>query len=574
MAKKYYAVKQGKRTGIFTTWDECKQNVHGYPGAEYKSFTSKAQAETYLTGTQETGDPEKDRAAESEAEVVAYVDGSFNEVSNEFSYGAVIFYQGEQTHFAEKFSDPDLVSMRNVAGEIKGSERAMAFAVEREAKSLTIHHDYEGIAKWCTGEWQAKKTGTIAYKQYFDKIKNDVNVKFVKVKSHSGDEFNDLADKLAKEAFVQTESVENSVDSVSEKPKNIGIYVDPTDLIELIKTAGTQEWDDFHFISLEEKGNVNKCDFTVNDKPCSLNFHSKNNGTTTMSPTGKNTEFSSVLKERIIELSDYKDTGVSKSHTFRITQEWSYKLVDFLEGLEDISKDCIHHENPKYEQCKFLSTKGDRLNINIYETGKVVLQGKPAYLYTEAMSFLSYCPEISMTDVVEANNSFHEVDVKVEDTRTELQRLMPNTYGKIDDTLFKILSPAIALKKIGREVEDYSCYAFPALRALEGYLMHTFSIENIVIGHKYGEQCGSHFKYVKRNDSHVLKKDTVDRLSNHKSKAVLEEVYNYLKKNRHTLFHSEQILFTTRILEDKLEADQIVNEVIDLIERTYTYLIA
>ena len=95
--------------------------------------------------------------------------------------------------------------------------------------------------------------------------------------------------------------------------------------------------------------------------------------------------------------------------------------------------------------------------------------------------------------------------------------------------------------------------------------MHIFGIENIVIGHKYGEQCGIHYRY-KRNDSHVLQKGTVDRLSNHKSKDVLEEVYNYLKKNRHTLFHSEQILFTTRILEDKLEADQIVNEVIDLIE--------
>lgn len=574
MAKKYYAVKNGKRTGIFTTWDECKQNVHGYPGAEYKSFTSKTEAENYLTGTQETVVLQKDSATESEAEVVAYVDGSFNQESSEFSYGAVIFYQGEQMHFAEKFSDPDLASMRNVAGEIKGSERAMAFAVEKEAKSLTIHHDYEGIAKWCTGEWQAKKPGTIAYKQYFDKIKKDVNVKFVKVKSHSGDEFNDLADKLAKEAFMQTESEENSLNSIPEKPKNIGIYVDPTELIELIKTAGTKEWDNFQLISMEEKGNVNKCNFTVNDKPCSLNFYSKNNGTTTMSPTGKNTEFSSVLKERIIELSDYKDTGVSKSHTFRINQDWAYKLVGFLEGLEDIEKDRIQHENPKYEQCKFMSTKGDRLNVNIYETGKVVLQGKPAYLYTEALSFLSYCPEISMTDVVEANNSFHEVDVKVEDTRTELQRLMPNTYGKIDDTLFKILSPAITLKKAGREVEDYSCYAFPALRALEGYLMHIFSIENIVIGHKYGEQCGSHYRYVQRSDSHVLKKGTVDRLSNHKSKEVLEEVYNYLKKNRHTLFHSEQILFTTRILEDKLEADLIVNEVIDLIERTYTYLIA
>ena len=39
MAKKnYYAVKQGKVPGIYRTWDACKAQVHGYPGAIYKGF--------------------------------------------------------------------------------------------------------------------------------------------------------------------------------------------------------------------------------------------------------------------------------------------------------------------------------------------------------------------------------------------------------------------------------------------------------------------------------------------------------------------------------------------------------
>jgi viroplasmin and RNaseH domain-containing protein len=571
VAKKYYAVKQGKRTGIFTTWDECKQNVHGFPGADYKSFTSKAQAEDYLAGTQETANPQKDRATESEAEVVAYVDGSFNEQSSEFAYGAVIFYQGEQTHFSDKLSDPDLVSMRNVAGEIKGSERAMAFAVEKEAKSLTIHHDYEGIAKWCTGEWQAKKPGTIAYKQYFDSIKNDVNIKFAKVKSHSGDEFNDLADKLAKEAFVKTKSEENPVNSISEKPKNIGIFVEQNRLEEAICSAGSNEWGDFQIVSFEKIGNSKRCIFTVNGNQGFLDFYySKVKGTTTMSPVGTNVELSRVLRDRIIEQSKYTDTGISKSHTFKITKEWAYKLVHFLGGLEGIDKDRKNYENPNYKQYKIVSGMGDRLNVNIYETGKIVLQGKPAYLYTEALSFLSYCPEVSMDDVVEANNSFHEVDITVTETRTELQKLMPNAFKNIDDTLIKILSPAVSLKKVKMEIEDYSCYAFPALRGLEGYLKYLFGIEEIEIGHSYG----NHFGHDTKTDAFHLKKHIKRDLKNPMSDAALTEVYNYLNKNRHTLFHSEQLLFTTRILEDKLEADQIVNEVIDLIERTYTYLIA
>lgn len=197
MAKKFYAVKKGKKTGIFTSWDECKQHVHGYPGAEFKSFASKAEAETYLNGSHSG----KTNATPPESEVVAYVDGSFYKEKAEFSYGAVVFFKGVQYRFSEKFNDPELAAMRNVAGELKGSEKAMAFAADHGAKSLTIHHDYEGIAKWCTGEWRAKKTGTQAYKRYYDNVAKNVNIEFIKVKAHSGDEYNDLADELAKDAF-------------------------------------------------------------------------------------------------------------------------------------------------------------------------------------------------------------------------------------------------------------------------------------------------------------------------------------------------------------------------------------
>ena len=37
-AKKYYAVKKGKTTGIFQTWEECRASVEGFSGAEYKGF--------------------------------------------------------------------------------------------------------------------------------------------------------------------------------------------------------------------------------------------------------------------------------------------------------------------------------------------------------------------------------------------------------------------------------------------------------------------------------------------------------------------------------------------------------
>ena len=139
--------------------------------------------------------------AEADAEAVAYVDGSYNAGTGEFACGAVIFYQGEAFEISQKFNDPDLAAMRNVAGEIKGSEAAIAFCLEREIQSLEIHHDYEGIAKWCTGEWKANKEATKAYRQYYLASSQRLQITFVKVKGHSGDQFNDRADRLAKDAL-------------------------------------------------------------------------------------------------------------------------------------------------------------------------------------------------------------------------------------------------------------------------------------------------------------------------------------------------------------------------------------
>jgi ribonuclease HI len=194
MPQKYYAVRKGKKTGIFNTWDECKKNVDGFSGAQYKSFKTKEEALAYI------GDGNEVKIDNTNG-VIAYVDGSYNIATKEFSYGMVILRDSKEYTFNKKFDDKDLASMRNVAGEIKGAQAAMAYAVEEGLKEITIYYDYAGIAFWCLGDWKANKEGTIAYKEYYDSIKELVKVNFVKVKGHSGDKYNDMADALAKEAL-------------------------------------------------------------------------------------------------------------------------------------------------------------------------------------------------------------------------------------------------------------------------------------------------------------------------------------------------------------------------------------
>ena len=206
--KKYYAVKKGRIPGIYFTWEDCKKQIEKYSGAIYKSFPTMEEAAEFIEGINKIeGKQESKEKKESVVSpknsdaMVAYVDGSYNIATKEFSYGMVILYKEEELKFASKVDNPSLASMRNVAGEIKGAEMAMRYAIEKGCKELWIYHDYEGIARWCLGDWKTNKEGTKAYKAYYDSIKNHLNVTFHKVKGHSGDKYNDIADQLAKSAI-------------------------------------------------------------------------------------------------------------------------------------------------------------------------------------------------------------------------------------------------------------------------------------------------------------------------------------------------------------------------------------
>ena len=191
---KFYAVRNGRQIGIFTDWNECKRLVTGYKGAEFKGFVNRDDAVAYMNGAEH----DEHEIKQSPDTAVAYVDGSYNVKTKIFACGVVILHNGEEKQFNESFDDPELASMRNVAGEINGSMAAMSYCAEHGIKNLHIFYDYAGIEYWCTGAWKTKKSGTIDYKRFYDEMKNTVNITFHKVKGHSGDKYNDMADALAK----------------------------------------------------------------------------------------------------------------------------------------------------------------------------------------------------------------------------------------------------------------------------------------------------------------------------------------------------------------------------------------
>ena len=48
MAKEFIAVAQGRKTGVYNSWDAAKVQVDGYSNAMYKGFDNEKDARTFV----------------------------------------------------------------------------------------------------------------------------------------------------------------------------------------------------------------------------------------------------------------------------------------------------------------------------------------------------------------------------------------------------------------------------------------------------------------------------------------------------------------------------------------------
>lgn len=198
MAKKknnFYAVKQGNSPGIYETWDECRVQVDGFSGALYKGFATKKEAESYLSNNT------SHKPAFKDAEVTIYVDGSFDEESSVYGYGCVVIKKdGTIEKYFGAGNNPESVKLRNVAGEMLAAMNAVRYAINNGYKSVNICYDYSGIEMWAIGAWKTNNNLTMKYAHAMQEWGEKVSIMFQKIAAHTGEEYNEMADQLAKYA--------------------------------------------------------------------------------------------------------------------------------------------------------------------------------------------------------------------------------------------------------------------------------------------------------------------------------------------------------------------------------------
>lgn len=196
---KYYAIRKNEYEGIYTSWDDCKDKRKG---GELKSFKTEEEAKLFITGKidYDRGKYKEEKDSfKIEETVYSFVDGSFNEELGIYGCGGFLI-NGNERYEISGCNGDELVSMRNIAGEILGARLAVEKALELGLSEITIFYDYLGIENWVTGKYEAKKEGTKRYRDFMRQASEKIDIKFKKVRGHIGIAGNEEADKLAKKA--------------------------------------------------------------------------------------------------------------------------------------------------------------------------------------------------------------------------------------------------------------------------------------------------------------------------------------------------------------------------------------
>ena len=154
---KYYVVWRGRRTGLFSSWSECERQVRGFAGAQYKAFSTRAEAaaalrEPYARFRGKPASHGRWRNASVQPILPSIcVDAACAGARGPMEYRGVQTADGEEVFHAGPFRGGT-----NNIGEFLAIAHALTW-LEKHSLRVPIYTDSENAITWIfTGECRTK----------------------------------------------------------------------------------------------------------------------------------------------------------------------------------------------------------------------------------------------------------------------------------------------------------------------------------------------------------------------------------------------------------------------------------
>ena len=168
---KVYVVLNGRKNGIFNSWDECQKSILKFKDAAYKSFVSTAEAEEFYRRNMPI-DPEDFKLDRGMAKI--YVAGSYDEKQDKYGFAYDVRMADQIISGSGIEPMPLVYGQQEQTGEIEAVVHAVKKARELGLYSVLICYTHAGTGAWAIGTWNTKKDGPVYYKKGIDECIMDV----------------------------------------------------------------------------------------------------------------------------------------------------------------------------------------------------------------------------------------------------------------------------------------------------------------------------------------------------------------------------------------------------------------
>lgn len=224
---KYYAVRVGHKTGVFTAaWSVVEKYVSGYPGAVYKSFKTAAEAEAFMDGVERVGSVEAAMLGSSDTttggmsedarirelalmfDMALYTDGGFQK---NHGSAALVVTQGhelvaEYVKWIGSVDVPRFVGqvVTNNTAELHALKMAMQYVatVDPAITNIVVFSDSDYAQSVVSGVKKAHKNLELvrAIQRLYKAQKHRIT--FAHSPAHSGVKWNERCDELCTEEIL------------------------------------------------------------------------------------------------------------------------------------------------------------------------------------------------------------------------------------------------------------------------------------------------------------------------------------------------------------------------------------
>jgi len=154
MAKKqkFYVVWKGKHPGIFDSWDDCKAQIEGVKGAQYKSFSTFTEAkQAFNSNYLEYKGKKKGKSELSPEELLKIGEPNMDSISVDAASSGnpgVMEYQGVDTKTKKKlFKQGPFKEGTNNIGEFLALVHGLAFLKQQKSNRI-IYSDSRIAIGW------------------------------------------------------------------------------------------------------------------------------------------------------------------------------------------------------------------------------------------------------------------------------------------------------------------------------------------------------------------------------------------------------------------------------------------